>query len=394
MKSEKNDKKRHHILFVSSWYPNSTNPTLGNFVQKHAEAASAHNTISALAVFPRDQKHKIEVETSEKNGVYSAVCYIKPVTNSIPFISGLIKKLRYFKACKKGLQKIELEQGEVNLTHLNVVLPMGIFAHYLKRFRKIPYVVTEHSTAYTSGDLKYTDDQINKASEILKDAEIILPVSQDLGKTLQQLAPEVPQIVVANVVDEETFLLKKTNDQAKKRFIHISTAVDDHKNVSGILEGIQKLSQQREDFESVIVSDGDVDPHIKKAEELGILNRFVKFEGRKATEEIAQLLSESTALVLFSNYENFPCVIAESMMVGTPIISTAVNGIPEHVSTQNGILVQPKDVDALVDAFNHVLDHSDKFSPNNLRNYALKHFSYSGVGDQLDAIYRQLLENK
>ena len=68
---------------------------------------------------------------------------------------------------------------------------------------------------------------------------------------------------------------------------------------------------------------------------------IVSFHATKTTNEIADMISSSHGLLMFSNYENFPCVIAESMMSGKPIISSNVNGIPEHVLPEFGVLVNP-----------------------------------------------------
>ncbi|GAG08967.1 unnamed protein product, partial [marine sediment metagenome] len=46
-----------------------------------------------------------------------------------------------------------------------------------------------------------------------------------------------------------------------------------------------------------------------------------------------------------------PTVITEAMVMGTPVISTYVSGIPEVVKNrQNGMLVLPEDPNGLADA--------------------------------------------
>jgi glycosyltransferase involved in cell wall biosynthesis len=93
--------------------------------------------------------------------------------------------------------------------------------------------------------------------------------------------------------------------------------------------------------------------------------------------------------VLFSNFENFPCVIPEAFMAGIPVIATAVNGIPEYVNESNGILIQAKDEAGLLAAFKSLID-SQPFDKETLRAYAMEHFSYAAVGQQLDEIYKEL----
>src|SRR5690242_11513537 len=95
-----------NILFLSSWYPNRVLPTLGNFVQKHAEAVAMENNVVALFVCSdAGNKEKYEIVESEKEGVQTINVYYKKVTHSIPLISQIQKANRYWKAHKLGLKK-------------------------------------------------------------------------------------------------------------------------------------------------------------------------------------------------------------------------------------------------------------------------------------------------
>jgi glycosyltransferase involved in cell wall biosynthesis len=123
------------------------------------------------------------------------------------------------------------------------------------------------------------------------------------------------------------------------------------------------------------------------------LDSVINFYPTKTTEEIAEMISSNDALVLFSNYENFPCVIAESFMCGVPVISTKVNGIPEHVNSSNGILVNRRDEKELLQALKDFLEGKFTFNPIELRNYAIKHFSYEEVSLKYDEVYEQVLQN-
>jgi glycosyltransferase involved in cell wall biosynthesis len=113
-----------------------------------------------------------------------------------------------------------------------------------------------------------------------------------------------------------------------------------------------------------------------------------------STEQIADMISQSSALLLFSNYENFPCVIAETLMMGKPVISTNVNGIPEHVQAFNGILVPKGEDQELEKAICTFLDDSIVFIPREIHAYAFNHFSYHEVGKQFDDQYRAVLKSK
>ena len=142
-----------------------------------------------------------------------------------------------------------------------------------------------------------------------------------------------------------------------------------------------------------IVSDGNIEYAKDLSKELN-LDFSVFFHSTKTTNEIAEMISQSDALLMFSNYENFPCVIAESMMGGKPVIATNVNGIPEHVLKDNGILVEPRNEDQLGNAIKKFLNNELKFDGRKIRQYALHHFSYTSVSNQFQEIYNEILIKK
>ena len=89
-------KKNFNILFLSSWYPNRVLPTLGNFVQKHAEAVALHSNVIALFVCSDiNCKKKIEITESTINNVLTINVYYKKINNTIPVISKLLKAKCY-----------------------------------------------------------------------------------------------------------------------------------------------------------------------------------------------------------------------------------------------------------------------------------------------------------
>ena len=55
--------------------------------------------------------------------------------------------------------------------------------------------------------------------------------------------------------------------------------------------------------------------------------------------------------------DGFPNVLAESMAMGVPVVSTAISGIPEFIDDgMHGLLVEPRDAQALAQALKRVID--------------------------------------
>jgi glycosyltransferase involved in cell wall biosynthesis len=92
----------------------------------------------------------------------------------------------------------------------------------------------------------------------------------------------------------------------------------------------------------------------RRAAELGLDGR-VRFVGPLARTEVLTLFRAADAALLSSAWENLPHSVVEALAVGTPVVATAVGGVPEVVRDgENGLLVAPGDVAALADAIRRV----------------------------------------
>ena len=382
--------KRFKVLTICSWYPNDLKPTLGNFVQKHAESIAFYNDVVALAIFPSIEDKSIRIQENKSNSLNEIVVYYpKIATGFKPF--RLVKN--YFshrRAFKKGYQRVFELIGKPEIVHLNIVYPLGIWALWLKWRYKIPYIITENSSGFhVDSDHAYPSPILKLSKLVIRNAAFVLPVSQNLMNSMRKLSPNSKFGTVSNVVDELLFTETPNLIQDEVRLIHISTGVDEIKNLSGMIRVMNALKSDYSKVKLAIVSDGDIEYAKVLAKSLNV--ESVTFYSTKTTAEIAQMIQHSHALLQFSNYENFPCVIAEAMMCGKPILSSNVNGIPEHVNEINGMLVNRGDEEALKKAIISFVKAPEKFKSSAIRAYAMKHFSYSEVGKRFTEIYAEVL---
>lgn len=388
--------KKLNILFLSSWYPSRVFPTLGNFVQKHAEAVALQSNVIALNVCSDEtNKETYELVTEEINNVLTINVYYKKINHSFPIVSQLQKVIRYIKAHRIGLQKVQQQFVTIDLIHHNKLYPAGIVAWYLKKTKHIPYIITEHWTGYLASKKTHRSLVERILSKIIaKNADCIAPVSKNLGEAMQQLGLKNDYEVIYNVTDTQLFHpLETTKTHDKIKIIHISTLDDLHKNISGMLRVAKDLSEKRTDFEIWFIGDGDTTPHIATAKKLNIYNTVAFFDGTKTTSEVASIMRTSDCFLLFSNYENLPCVIVEALASGIPIISSDVGGIPEHITEPLGALVKAGDEKALLQTLNNVIDKCKHgfYQKNVLSKYAQEHFSYKKVGEKYQDLYHRIL---
>lgn len=383
---------RKKVLSICSWYPNRVNTTLGNFVQKHNEAIALYNDVVVISIFPDDTIAKTELQISERDHLTEITVYYPQNNKKKNPVFKLVQLYRHWKAFQQGYKICKNKFGKPDIVHLNIVYPLGIYASWLKRRKKIPYVITENSSGFHIGtEHSYPDSVLKICKSILRNASYILPVSSNLKQHLEKLAPDNNFRIISNVVDENKFFLSAKEISNNCKLIHISSGVDSIKNLSGMIRVMNEIRKERSDIHLNIVSDGDINYAKNLASELGC-NELISFHSTKTTEEIATMLRQSDALLMFSNYENFPCVIAESFMTGIPVISSNVNGIPEHVNVLNGYLVNPRDESALKDAILNFSKNKEAFDSQRIRQYAMDHFSYSSVGMYFNSVYDEVLK--
>lgn len=108
--------------------------------------------------------------------------------------------------------------------------------------------------------------------------------------------------------------------------------------------------------ELLVLGDGPERPALEReAETLGVSDR-VHFLGAGTRDEVLRLFRAADAVLVTSAWENLPHTVLEALAVGTPVIATAVGGIPEVVvDGENGLLVAPHDADAIAAAVERLI---------------------------------------
>ncbi|MDA8387052.1 MAG: glycosyltransferase [Nitrospiraceae bacterium] len=125
------------------------------------------------------------------------------------------------------------------------------------------------------------------------------------------------------------------------------------KGVSYLIDAVQLLLEEGDDIRLNIVGSGDEEAFLRQKAARQGLEGKVRFLGYipYGDERIFHLYRDSLACVLPSVTEGFPKVILEAMANRTPVIATAVGGVPAVITDGlNGILVPPADSGALARA--------------------------------------------
>jgi len=385
--------KKIKVLFISAWYPHRYDSMSGLFVRKHAEAVSLYCDVTVLYVHPDEHINTFEILEQKHNNLREVIVYYPVNTKNV--FSKIFKTIDYAKAYRRGYKHILQSGFSPDIVHSNILTRTGVMAYLHKIWKETPYVVMEHWSRYLPNRQEYNGFIRKKITErVVKNAAAVMPVSTSLKEAMQGHQLHNPNYVVMNNTVDDSFLEEKIiYTRTKKRILHISCFDERAKNISGILRAISALSKTRNDFELVIIGTGvDFDEIYAYAQTLGLSQEVVLFLGEKNPSEVSEWFKNSDCFVLFSNYENAPVVIMESLICGKPVVSSNVGGISEHVNDTNGILIPAKDEAALLESLNYMLDNFQQYDSEKIKQQAMSKYTYKSVGKELATTYSQILK--
>ncbi len=383
--------KSNTILVLPSWYPNKLSLFDGDFVQRHVQAISLYSSQYVIYVV-KDEKGIItndsKVEKYETANCTEVIIYYKSIITGISFIDKLLSQKKYIHLYKKAIKEFVTNAGIPRLTHLHVAFKAGILAMWVKRKWGVPFIITEHWTGYHKKAVPniFINNKLRYlyTKNIFKQGSLLVPVSKNLGEAIAENFPSINYKVIPNVVDINYFKYQESCNTVFT-FSHISTMAF-QKNVEGIIEAHLLLLNKGIKFKLNLI--GNKPTHLVELIEHKGLTNYIFFEESITYTKVAEALQQSNALVMFSRFENLPCVILESLCCGTPVISTTLGGIAEVINDSNGFLINDN-IDELATAMESMITNYAKYNREQIAQNAQTKFSYNVIGKAYCDLYHE-----
>jgi glycosyltransferase involved in cell wall biosynthesis len=248
------------------------------------------------------------------------------------------------------MRKIEREAG-FDLIDAHYVFPDGFAAVLLGRALHKPVVVSARGS-----DINLFKDisLIRKMLQYtLRTADKAIAVSQALREAILGLgiAPEKVALIPNGVDTKKFYIRSKTEARAKLNLptgkILLSVGnLTANKGFDLLVSAVRTL---RNDFQEttltlIIIGEGEFRSAIERRIAALGMERCVKLMGAVPHQHLGLWYSAADLFCLASAREGWPNVLLESLACGTPVVATAVGGIPEIIrSTEVGILTQRND---------------------------------------------------
>lgn len=372
------------VLFLTSSYPRAERPIDAIFVKEHARAAARHADVAVVHLDRTDDAPWLPSPQRTPDPdfpTWRAAYRRKP--EPLSYAANLVAATRAYRLVRRA-------GFDPDVIHAHFFLA-GVPAVVLGRLFRKPVVLTEHWTVFLPDDPASLGRAMTRAARFaFEGAEIVLPVSESLRDAIVETTGASTRFrVIPNVVDEDLFPLAPHSARGNGTVKTVGVGyMHAQKGWDVLLDAVAELRRQgRRNFTVDLVGHGPLEDALRRrAAELD-LAEVVTFLGSRPKSDVATILREADLFVLSSRYENSPCVIGEALSVGAPIVATAVGGVPELVTPDNGLLARPGDPVSLADALGRALDRLDTFDRGAISAAAHRRFGLDAVGRTLEQVY-------
>jgi len=379
-----------HILYLPSWFPSRRNPYPGDFIKRHAESASQYNRITVFYTAIDETIKEPELVEEKINENLFIYIYYYPLLKGI--LSPVINGVKRFSALRKMYNKFFADSSP-DIVHVHVAYPAGLFALYLKKRKGLEYIISEHDGIYMPGyDNYHIPGQFEKkmVPAIYKNSKKIHAVSKSLADALVDLKlADTKPIVIPNVVNIDVFKYREKERSKTFSFVHISSLIN-QKNPEGMLQALSLVKKKRHDFVLKII--GPAKEKFKKMVSDLSLEKEVIFMGEIPYTDVAKEINNSDAMIHFTRYETFGCVIAESLCCGIPVIVSDLDVTRELITNGvNGLLVTESEVHDLADKILYFMETGVQINSNQVAEESQQKFNYNRVGKMFDDLYNSVV---
>lgn len=356
-------------LLFSTLYPSAARPLHGVFVETRLRELLSRGGVETRVVAPVPWFWS----TAERYGRYACVAATphQEIHNGIE-----VHHPRYLRVPRVGmssapfmlalgarstLARIQRDGFDFDVIDAHYYYPDGVAAAMLALWFGKPLVVTARGT-----DVNLIPEY--RVPRLLiqwatRRAQASVGVSAALVERLRGLGAEACRLhVIRNGVDLDRFQILPTLPMRAKLGLEGSPLLltvgnlHEHKGQRLVVQALARLRQRHPGARLVIVGDGPDRAALRALSVSSGVGDAVQLVGTVPNAEMAAWYSAADVLVLASSREGWPNVLLESMACGTPVVATAVGGVPEIVQQSvAGRVVAERNATAFADAIDQVL---------------------------------------
>ena len=366
-----------HIVMIPSWYRSARGSGGGYFRDRALALQRAGWRVAMLApdlYTPRDLRRG-EVASGrgprirvEDDGVETWRRDMLVVLPRLPYRNAAL-----FAWCGLKLFARYLDaHGKPDFVEAHGALNGGVAAWAIGRRWGIPYMLTEHSTAFAQGRLRWWERDLVR--RVIAGAQHCLAVSPQLAELLSQQYlgsrwQYLPNPLGTAFVEDAD---ARQRDPAAP-FVFVCVArLSPEKGHAGLIQAFAAAFAGEPTVRLRLIGDGSMRSELQRLCAAQGVAGQVEFLGVLPSEQVRDELAAADAFVLASDVETFGVAVIEALACGCPVLVTASGG-PEHlVDGGNGVVIPPRDPTVLRNALIRMRHEADRYDRTAIRASALR----------------------
>ena len=216
-----------------------------------------------------------------------------------------------------------------------------------------------------------------QGGKILSGSSNIFPFNENEMRQLSQYSKGKYKIIPCPVNNE--IFYPRRQKFSTQTVTYIGTLLQ-WKGPQIALEIFNSMHEARKNINFNIIGKGPLETELRRN-----ANRNTRVLSNLSAREVSEILAKSDVVVCPTKYESFGSAIAESLMCGTPVVSTKVGAVPETVGT-GGILSEYGDWKGMKNSIERILD--DNILRKKLAKRAIIHSNNYKYMKVASAIYK------
>jgi glycosyltransferase involved in cell wall biosynthesis len=299
---------------------------------------------------------------------------------------------------------------EIYLVHAHAGNPPApIAAYWYAKKKKKPFVVTYHGDGqWNWGGFvrrtsvyfyqKYLLDRIlSHADVIISPSEYFIDESRFLGKYRDKI------VVIPNGINVDEFDIPYSKEECREKLglprdyeiILFLGGLNPHKGPDVLLKAMPEIVKSIPNAKLVFVGEGGMREELERLCKRLDVEKYVSFAGfvEENLKPFYYRAADVFCLPSTMKHEIFGIVNLEAMACSVPIVASKIGGVPDVVKDgENGLLVPPRDSEALANAIIYLLENKDmreKMGKNGRKK--AEGYSWERIAEETEKVYEGLI---
>lgn len=336
------------------------------WIKRHIESIRPYVDEQSIFHFELKVSRKFQFRRSSFNEDHYSLLFSGPV----PW--WLLEVFSFIGVCYILLVK----SRKYDIINVHIGYPLLVYYHLISRFIRKPVVLTEHWSAYhfNFGVRK----PLSRIKRIFHNRFPLITVSQCLKNDIERFSGIriTAGAVIPNIVDS---VFRRDDSIARSPDLFFMLGHwKQPKNPNIVIQAFARLIKEngKENCKLRIGGGGPQMEEMKALVDKLNIHNNITFLGALTPGVAAMEMNRCGAFLHCSEYETFSVVCAEAACCGTPVIASAVGGIPEFIDSTNGVLVLQNTADEWLTALKSLFDFDGKKNST----AAINRFSSEKVG--------------